>query len=39
MQCLGQKEDVAAIEELLLAANDWVKEVRLAATIALRHLK
>lgn len=39
VQCLGQKEDVAAIEELLLAANDWVKEVRLAATIALRHLK
>ncbi|EFA4520723.1 HEAT repeat domain-containing protein [Escherichia coli] len=39
VQCLGQKEDIAAIEELLLAANDWVKEVRLAATIALRHLK
>lgn len=38
MQYLGHKEDVAAIEELLLAANDWVKEVRLAATIALRHL-
>lgn len=38
VQYLGHKEDVAAIEELLLAANDWVKEVRLAATIALRHL-
>ncbi|EPY9098882.1 HEAT repeat domain-containing protein [Shigella dysenteriae] len=38
VQCLGRKEDMSAVEELLPAANDWVKEVHLAATIALRHL-
>ncbi|HCO7843137.1 TPA: HEAT repeat domain-containing protein [Escherichia coli] len=38
VQCLGHKEDMSAVEELLPAANDWVKEVHLAAIIALRHL-
>ncbi|WP_241957278.1 HEAT repeat domain-containing protein [Escherichia sp. MOD1-EC7003] len=38
VQCLGHKEDIAAIEELLLAANDWAKEVHIAASSALLHL-
>lgn len=38
VQCLGLRRDIAAIEELLASANDWVKEVRLAAKTALRGL-
>lgn len=38
VQCLRHKEDIAAIEELLLAANDWAKGVHIAAASALLHL-